>query len=176
MAELNRQVEDYVNGQKMQPNVYPYQIAFNVLPHIDSFLENGYTKEEMKLVNETKKIMNDPDIMVSPTAVRIPVFRSHSESINIETEKTMPDFAGIVEILRNAPGVEVVDNIENEIYPMPILAQNTGKVYVGRIRRDFTVNNGLNLWVVSDNLLKGAALNAVQIAELLYERNWLKYK
>ena len=148
IEELNKQVEAYVLGKEMHYSVYPYQIAFNALPHIDSFLDNGYTKEEMKMFNETRKILNDPEILVSPTAVRIPVFRCHSEAINIETE--------------------------NKQYPLPAYLKGTDKVYVGRIRKDFTVPNGLNLWVVADNLRKGAALNAVQIAELLVERNWLK--
>ncbi|MBZ4653472.1 MAG: aspartate-semialdehyde dehydrogenase [Peptococcaceae bacterium] len=174
IEELNKQVEAYVLGKEMYYSVYPYQIAFNALPHIDSFLDNGYTKEEMKMFNETRKILNDPEILVSPTAVRIPVFRCHSEAINIETEKPLPEIAEIVQILDNAPGVKVIDDVQNKQYPLPAYLKGTDKVYVGRIRKDFTVPHGLNLWVVADNLRKGAALNAVQIAELLVERNWLK--
>ncbi len=174
IEELNRQVEAYVLGKEIHYNVYPHQIAFNALPHIDSFLDNGYTKEEMKMFNETRKILNDPEIMVSPTAVRIPVFRCHSEAINIETERPLPEIPEIMQILDNAPGVKVIDDVQNKKYPMPVYLKGTDKVYVGRIRKDFTVSHGLNLWVVADNLRKGAALNAVQIAELLVEKNWLK--
>lgn len=175
IQEMNDQVEAHVKGEEIPYNVYPHQILFNAIPHIDIFLDNRYTKEEMKMFNETRKIM-DPNIQVSPTAVRIPVFRCHSESINIETEKPMPEFEEIVEILKAAPGVEVIDDIANNQYPMPVKHKDTSKTYVGRIRKDFTIPNdcGLNLWVVADNLRKGAALNAVQIAELLVEKNWVK--
>ncbi len=174
IEELNNQITAYTGGQKIPVNIYPHQIALNVLPHIDSFLDNGYTKEEMKMLNETRKILGDPDIMVAPTAARVPVLRCHSEAINIETEKPLPDISTIRAILDQAPGVKVMDNPANNVYPMPIYCQDTGKTFVGRIRKDFTVGNGLNMWVVADNLLKGAALNAVQIAELLVEKNWLK--
>ena len=168
IEELNEQVEDYVSGNPIRNNVYPYQIAFNALPHIDVFLENGYTKEEMKMVHETKKIM-DKNISVSATAVRIPVFRAHSESINIETEKPF-EIDEIFTLLNGAPGISVIDNPASTSYPLAIDAEGKDDVFVGRIRRDFSIDNGLNLWVVSDNLRKGAALNAVQIAETLVQR------
>ena len=171
--ELKQQAETYLAGKKVEPNIYPHQIAFNILPHIDSFLENGYTKEEMKMVNETRKIFDDEDILVSPTAARVPVFTCHSESINIETEKPLPEVSEIKKILAQAPGVEVVDDVQNNVYPLAVNCSGTNKVYVGRIRKDFTIPNGLNFWVVADNLRKGAALNAVQIAELLVAKNWL---
>ncbi len=169
IEELNQQVHDYVSGNPIESHAYPYQIAFNALPHIDVFLENGYTKEEMKMVHETKKIM-DKNISVSATAVRIPVFRSHSESINIETEKSF-EINEIITTLNGAPGICVIDNPTAAYYPLAIDSENKDEVFVGRIRRDFSIENGLNLWVVSDNLRKGAALNAVQIAETLIQRS-----
>jgi len=163
--ELEQQVRSYAKGEKPAVNVYPHQIAFNALPHIDIFMENEYTKEEMKMDNETKKIL-DKSIRVSATAVRIPVFRAHSESINIETERSIdPEEAKA--ILKNAPGVRLVNDNNINLYPMAIEAEGTDDVLVGRVRKDYSVENGLNLWVVSDNLRKGAALNAVQIAEEL---------
>ncbi|AOT72644.1 aspartate-semialdehyde dehydrogenase [Geosporobacter ferrireducens] len=168
IVELNQQVQDYVTGQPIKSNVYPYQIAFNALPHIDVFLENGYSKEEMKMVFETKKIM-DKNISVSATTVRIPVFRSHSESINIETEKPFK-IDEVVTTLNEAPGIIVVDNLTAANYPLAIDAEGKDEVFVGRIRRDFSIDNGLNLWVVADNLRKGAALNAIQIAETLVQK------
>ena len=167
--ELNQQTKDYAEGKKMVSNVYPHQISFNALPHIDVFMENGYTKEEMKMVNETKKIL-DENIKVSATTVRIPVFRCHSESVNIETEKEM-DIDHIIKLLNAAPGVQVHDCPETNTYPLAIEVEGKDEVYVGRIRKDFSVENGLNLWVVADNLRKGAALNAVQIAETMIQRN-----
>ncbi|MBB6217065.1 aspartate-semialdehyde dehydrogenase [Anaerosolibacter carboniphilus] len=167
--ELRQQAECYVTGKDIIPQVYPYQIGFNALPHIDVFQENGYTKEEMKMVNETKKIL-DNNVQVSATTVRIPVFRGHSESANIETKKAF-DMDEIYTILRNAPGIQVIDDPGNHVYPLPILAEGKDDVFVGRIRKDFTIENGLNLWIVSDNLRKGAALNAVQIAETLIQRS-----
>jgi aspartate-semialdehyde dehydrogenase len=151
---------------------FPHQIAFNVIPQIDVFLDNKYTKEEMKMVNETKKIMGDESIAVSATCVRVPVFRAHSEAVWIETEKEIsPEKA--VELLLKAPGVEVVDDQKNGKYPMPIDAANKQVTYVGRIRKDISIKNGLTFWVVSDNLLKGAALNAVEIAEALISKGLL---
>jgi aspartate-semialdehyde dehydrogenase len=173
IEELQEQAEASLTSKEVEAKVYPHQIAFNILPHIDSFLENGYTKEEMKMVNETRKIFQDEEIQVSPTAARVPVFNCHSESINIETEKPLPDVAEIKEILAQAPGVEVVDEVQNNVYPLAVNCSGTDKVFVGRIRKDFTVSNGLNLWVVADNLRKGAALNAVQIAELLVAKGWI---
>ena len=145
---------------------FPYQIAFNLIPHIDVFTENAYTKEEMKFVNETRKIMEDESIRVTATCVRVPVFFAHSESINVETEKKL-SAREARRILSDAPGIIVSDEPAKGKYPMPLFAEGKNEIFVGRIREDESVANGLNLWVVSDNLRKGAALNAVQIAELL---------
>ncbi len=168
MDELLQQTTDLLNFREITCAVYPYQIAFNVLPHIDVFLENGYTKEEMKMVNETKKIMGDPSIRVTATTVRVPVFRCHSESLNIETEKKL-SAREVRALLSTAPGVIVYDAPEKKIYPIPIDVAGTDETYVGRIREDDTIENGINMWIVADNLRKGAALNAVQIAEKLIE-------
>jgi aspartate-semialdehyde dehydrogenase len=147
-------------------SVYPHRIAFNCLPHIDVFLDNAYTKEEMKMVNETKKILNDTSIAITATTVRVPVLYGHSESVNIETERklTAERTRGI---LSDAPGVKVMDDPGRNIYPLPIDAAGKDDTFVGRIREDESIKNGINLWVVSDNVRKGAALNAVQIAEIL---------
>ena len=166
--ELLRQTTDLLNFKEIQCNVYPHQIAFNVLPHIDKFLENGYTKEEMKMVNETKKIMGDNSIRLTATTVRVPVFRCHSESLNIETEKKLTPNE-VRAVLSTAPGVIVYDAPDKNIYPVPIDVAGKDETYVGRIREDDTIENGINLWIVADNLRKGAALNAVQIAEKLIE-------
>ncbi len=166
MDELLQQTVDLLNFKEIKIQVYPHQIAFNVLPHIDKFLENGYTKEEMKMVNETKKIIGDPSIKVTATTVRVPVFRGHSESVNIETERKLTT-QEVIEILSKAPGIVVIDNPEKNEYPLPIYASGRDEVFVGRIREDESIENGINMWVVSDNLRKGAALNAVQIAEEL---------
>ena len=166
MDELLEQTKAILNFQDVKCEVYPHQIAFNCLPHIDVFLDNGYTKEEMKMVNETRKIMEDDSIKITATTVRVPVFRGHSESVNIETEKKLtPNEARA--ILSAAPGVIVYDDPSRNIYPLPVDATGKDEVYVGRIRQDESVRNGLNLWIVSDNLRKGAALNAIQIAEYL---------
>ncbi|MDO8971751.1 MAG: aspartate-semialdehyde dehydrogenase, partial [Saprospiraceae bacterium] len=151
---------------KQGERAYPYQIDLNLLPQIDVFTENGYTKEEMKMVNETKKIMGDDNIRVTATTVRVPVMGGHSESVNVEFERDF-DLAEVRSLLENAPGVVVVDDPANLQYPMPLMAHDKDDVFVGRIRRDETQANTLNLWVVSDNLRKGAATNAVQIAEYL---------
>jgi aspartate-semialdehyde dehydrogenase len=166
--ELLRQTTDLLNFREIQCNVYPHQIAFNVLPHIDKFLENGYTKEEMKMVNETKKIMGDDSIRLTATTVRVPVFRCHSESLNIETGKKLTPNE-VRAVLSTAPGVIVYDAPDKNIYPVPIDVAGKDETYVGRIREDTTIENGINLWIVADNLRKGAALNAVQIAEKLIE-------
>ena len=166
MDELLQQSADVLNFKEARPGVYPHQIAFSCLPHIDSFMEDGYTKEEIKMVNETKKIMDDDSIRVTATTVRVPVFRCHSESINIETEKKLSANEARA-LLSAAPGVIVYDSPEKNLYPLPTDAAGTDEVYVGRIREDNSVENGINIWVVSDNLRKGAALNAVQIAEKL---------
>lgn len=168
MDELLQQTTDLLNFRDVKCNVYPHQIAFNVLPHIDKFLENGYTKEEMKMVNETRKILGDNSIRITATTVRVPVFRGHSESINIETEKKLPPNE-VRAILANAPGVIVFDAPEKNVYPTPIDVAGKDETYVGRIREDESIENGINMWVVADNLRKGAALNAVQIAEKLIE-------
>ncbi len=150
----------------LKAEAFPYQIAHNLIPQIDVTMPNFYTKEEMKMVNETKKIMNDYSIKVTATCVRCPVFYGHSESVNIETEKKLTREKAI-ELLSKAPGVKVVDDLAKNIYPMPLDAAGKDDTFVGRIREDETIDNGLNLWVVSDNIRKGAALNAVQIAEEL---------
>ena len=166
ILELEAQVKEFVAGKKPTVKEFPYQIAFNLIPQIDVFLENKYTKEEMKMVHETRKIMGDPSIMVNATCVRVPVFYAHSESVTIETEKPItPDEARA--LLAKAPGVRVVDDPEKKIYPMPIDAEGKDDTLVGRIRKDESVANGLSLWVVADNIRKGAALNAIQIAEEL---------
>jgi aspartate-semialdehyde dehydrogenase len=171
--ELEGQVARLMNGKEIEPKVYPHQIAFNCLPQIDVFLDNGYTKEEMKMVNETKKIMGDNSIRVTATTVRVPVFYSHSESVNIETEKKLTA-QQVRQILAQAPGVVVEDFPEKKIYPMAINAAGQDDVFVGRIREDESIDNGINLWIVSDNIRKGAALNAVQIGEELLVRNLLR--
>ncbi|MGV7222119.1 MAG: aspartate-semialdehyde dehydrogenase [Nitrospinales bacterium] len=167
--ELKQQNKDIQAGIPVEKNEYPHQIAFNCLPHIDTFLENGYTKEEMKMVNETKKIMSDDSILISPTAVRVPVVNAHSEAINVEMEyPASPD--EVRELLSQSPGLQIVDSPENNEYPLSIDAAGKDNVFVGRIRKDLTNPNAINFWVVADNLRKGAALNAVQIAELLLPR------
>ena len=166
MEELLQQSVNVLNMKEVSHAVYPHQIAFNVLPHIDTFTDAGDTKEEMKMVNETRKILGDETIRVTATTVRVPVFRCHSESLNIETEKALsPEECRA--LLAGSPGVVVFDVPEKDVYPLPLEVAGKDDVYVGRVRRDPSVPNGLNLWVVGDNLRKGAALNAVQIAESL---------
>jgi aspartate-semialdehyde dehydrogenase len=169
MEELLEQTRDVLNFREPTMNVYPHQIAFNVLPHIDSFLESGYTKEEMKMVNETKKILGDDAVRLTATTVRVPVFRCHSESLNIETERELSANEARA-VLSTAPGIVVLDAPGKNVYPLPVDAADKDETYVGRVREDDTVEHGLNMWIVSDNLRKGAALNAVQIAEKLIER------
>lgn len=154
------------------PAVYPCPIDGNILPHIDSFLDNGYTKEEMKMVNETCKILRDDTIRVSATTVRVPVQGGHSESVNVEFERPF-ELSDIRRLMAEVPGVVIQDDPAHNVYPMPINAWGTDAVYVGRIRRDFSVENGINFWCVADNLRKGAATNAVQIAEYLLAKHWL---
>ena len=167
IEELGQQTARLLNGLDIVPSVYPKQIAFNALPHIDDFQDNGYTKEEMKMVWETHKIMEDPSIRVSPTCVRVPVFYGHSEAIHIETREPLgADSAR--ELLGNAPGVVVMDERRAGGYPTAVTeSAGTDAVYVGRVREDIGTERGLALWVVSDNVRKGAALNSVQIAECL---------
>ncbi len=166
MDELLEQTKALLNFREIVCKVYPHQIAFNCLPHIDEFLEDGYSKEEWKMINETKKIMEDDSIRVTATTVRVPVFHCHSESVNIETEKKLTA-QEVRDILSKAPGVVVYDNPKQREYPLAIDVAGRDEVYVGRIREDKTIPNGLNMWIVADNLRKGAALNAIQIAELL---------
>jgi aspartate-semialdehyde dehydrogenase len=166
MDELMEECTAVLSFKEPRPKVYPYQIAFNCLPHIDEFLPSGYTREEMKLVYETRKIMGDPSLQITATTVRVPVYVGHSEAINIETERKLTANEARA-ILSTAPGVLLYDDPGHAIYPMPLDAAGKDEVYVGRIREDDSISNGLNLWVVADNLRKGAALNAVQIAELL---------
>jgi aspartate-semialdehyde dehydrogenase len=169
MEELGRQTAALLNGQDADPQRFPVQIAFNLIPHIDDFQDNGYTKEEMKLVWETRKILGDDSIQVNPTAVRVPVFFGHSEAVHIETRHKL-GAADARALLEAAPGVTVVDDRQGGGYPTPVThASGADAVFVGRIREDISHPRGLDLWIVSDNIRKGAALNAVQIAEL-----WLK--
>lgn len=161
-----KDLEDGLKGEA--PKKFPHPIANNCLPHIDVFMDNGYTKEEMKMIWETRKILHDEDMKVTATTVRVPVFNSHSESINIEFERPF-ELADVVETLKNAPGVVVTDDPANNVYPLAVDAAGKDEVFVGRIRRDESVENGINLWVVADNIRKGAATNAVQIAQLLIE-------
>lgn len=169
IQELETQSQAILSGSPVQSNVYPHQIAFNVLPQIDVFEENGFTKEEMKMVNETHKIFGDKSIEVTPTCVRVPVFNGHSESVYIETENPF-ELSDVRAILSQGEGIGLIDDPENSGYPLPTHATGQGATYVGRIRKDLYHPNGLNMWVVSDNLLKGAALNAVQIAEKLIQQ------
>ena len=170
IEELAGQTAALLNGQPAEPKVYPKQIAFNVLPQIDVFLENGYTKEEMKMVWETQKIFEDPNILVSATCARVPVFYGHCEAVQIETVKPV-DLRAIMSLLEQAEGVELVDAPESGSYPTPVTeATDSNPVYVGRVRRDISLEKGLSLWLVSDNIRKGAALNSIQIAELLVKK------
>ncbi len=171
---LENEVREYIAAGKdpkdLTASAFPYPIAFNCIPHIDSFLADGYTKEEMKMVNETRKMFHDDSLAINATTVRVPVFRSHSESITVETEKHI-SVAEVRELLSKAPGVVLVDNPEAKEYPMAIHASGTNEVYVGRIREDISSEHGISLWVVADQLRKGAATNAIQIAELIAAKN-----
>lgn len=170
IKDLEEETRAYFEGKYYYPEALPNHIAFNVIPHIDVFLDNDYTKEEMKMYHETRKIMHAPDINVSATCARVPVFYGHSEAVVIETENPItPEEAR--EILKNAPGIILEDDPKNNVYPMPIEVAGKDEVFVGRIRKDLAFENGLSMWVVADNLRKGAATNAVQIAELLIEYN-----
>lgn len=166
VIELWEQSKVFLAKKKVTPVEFPHPIAFNLIPQIDVFLDNDYTKEEVKMLNETRKIMEDPSINVNATCVRVPVFYAHSESVNIETAKHITADQ-VRKILKKAPGVTVVDDPENKVYPMPVDAEGKDDTFVGRIRQDESVPNGISMWVVSDNIRKGAALNAIQIAELL---------
>lgn len=166
MEELSQQVAALYNGKDVEKKKFPHQIAFNCIPHIDVFMEDGYTKEEWKMIHETRKILGEPSLAITATTVRVPVFFSHSESVNVETEKKLTA-AEVKSLLRQAPGIIVADAPETNLYPLALDATGKDATYVGRIREDQSVQNGINLWVVADNLRKGAALNAVQIAEIL---------
>ena len=166
IEELAEQTKALLSLNEPKVEVYPHRIAFNCLPHIDVFLDNGYTKEEMKMVNETRKILEDDSIAITATTVRVPVFYSHSESVNIETERKIT-CEEVRDILSRAPGVTVVDNPGRSEYPLAINATGRDDTFVGRIREDESIANGINMWIVSDNLRKGAALNTIQIAEVL---------
>ena len=165
------QLESETIGKESE-KAYPYKIYKNAIPHCDIFEKNGYTKEEMKLVNETKKILSDDSICITATAVRIPVMGGHSEAVNVEFSNPF-EVSDVLKILKNTIGITVQDDVKQSLYPMPLTSQGKDDVFVGRIRRDYSKENALNLWVVSDNLRKGAALNAVQIAEYLITENLL---
>ncbi len=166
MDELFKQTLAVYKQADLEVEQFTAQIAFNCIPHIDVFLDNGYTKEEMKMANETKKIFEDDSVAITATAVRVPVFYSHSESVNIETVKKITADE-VKKLLKSAPGVKVVDNLKKNEYPMPVDAAGQDETFVGRIRDDESIENGINMWIVADNIRKGAALNAVQIAEIL---------
>ena len=168
MSEMLTQTQQVLNGEAINPQVFAHRIAFNLIPHIDAFTDNGYTKEELKMLNETRKMLHDDSINISCTCVRVPVMRAHSEALNLEfADDITPEEARA--ILATAPGVTVVDDIANKVYPMPVDATEQYNVLVGRIRQDVSRNDkkGLDIFVAGDQVLKGAALNAVQIAELL---------
>lgn len=166
MEELSQQTIALFNQKDLVQERFPHRIAFNCIPHIDQFFENGYTREEMKVINESRKILGEPSLRITATAVRVPVFCGHSESVNIETEKKLRA-EEVRAILREAPGIVLCDEPQKNSYPMPIDAVGKDATFVGRIREDDSVPNGINLWIVADNLRKGAALNAIQIAEIL---------
>lgn len=177
--ELTNQVKAYSEGKDMEAKILPsaslskhYPIAFNLIPQIDVFLDNLYTKEEMKMVNETRKILEDYDMKITATTVRVPVYRSHSESVNVELEKDL-DLAAIKDAISKFPGVQIQDDPQNQIYPMPIYTSDKNDVYVGRLRRDESAENSFNMWVVGDQIRKGAALNTLQIAETMIKNGWI---
>jgi aspartate-semialdehyde dehydrogenase len=166
--ELMKQTKAILNKKKIEREVYPHQIAFNILPHIDEFENNAFTREEMKMIHETKKIMHDEKIKITATCVRVPVLYGHSESVYIETEKIM-DIRSLKQIYLKMPGIKLVDDIRNAKYPLAIMSEIYDEIMIGRLRKDLAVKNGINMWIVAHNLRKGAALNAVQIAELLLD-------
>ncbi len=166
MDELTEQIRSLFNMSTPDKNIFPHVMAFNCIPQIDIFLKDGYTKEEIKMVDETRKIFDNPAMLISPTAVRVPVYIGHSESVNVETEDGVTP-EEVRELLRESPGIEVIDDPSKALYPMTVDCAERDAVFVGRIRKDPTVENGINMWVVSDNLRKGAALNTIQIAEIL---------
>ena len=169
MEELKKQAAAWAKNEKMPIEKFPYQLMFNVIPQVDVFLENDYTKEEMKMVNETRKMLHDDEMLVSATCVRLPVFRAHSEAVTVELEKDITKEKAM-ELIDNFPGVKVVDDIDNGVYPMPLFVSNKDDCEVGRIREDLNGKNWLSFWIAGDQIRKGAALNAVQIAEKLIEK------
>lgn len=170
LEELDQQTRDYLDDREVTCRVFQHQIAFNLIPHIDEFVQDDYTREEMKMVWESRKVMGAPNLQVVPTAVRVPVFRSHSESINIETERPLSvDEAR--RILQSAPGIVVLDDPAAQSYPMPLYTSNRDEVFVGRLRRDISLDQGLAMWVAADQIRKGAATNAIQIAEMVVRQN-----
>ena len=178
--ELTDETKAYAEGREMIPHILPsaslakhYPIAFNLIPQIDVFLDNKYSKEEMKMVNETRKIFHDEEMRITATTVRVPVYRSHSESVNIEFEHDL-DLDEMAKAIDAFPGVQMQDNLEEQIYPMPLYTSDQNDCFVGRLRRDFSNPNTFNLWVVGDQIRKGAALNALQIAEVMIEKDWIK--
>ena len=180
MAELEEQVKAINEGREVVANILPgaslakhYQIAFNLIPQIDVFKENLYTKEEMKMIDETKKIMSDDSLRITATTVRVPVYRSHAESVNVEFEDEI-SVEKAREVLAAFPGVTLTDNPDEQVYPMPLETSGKDDVEVGRIRKDYSIDNGLNFWVCGDQIRKGAALNALQIAEYMIENNMIK--
>lgn len=170
VLELEEQTRDWAAGRESVPHTYPHQIAFNVLPHVDVFMDSGYTKEEWKMTAETRKIMHEPDLPLSATCVRVPVFKSHSVSVHAEFERPM-SADDVRDVLRGAPGVVVQDEVSVNLYPTPLAAAGKDAVYAGRIRNDVSNPNGIAFWVSSDNIRKGAALNAIQIAEEMIARS-----
>jgi len=170
--ELLDQMKAYTEGKPIENKVFQHQILFNVIPHIDVWMDEDYTKEEMKMVWETQKIFNDPDMAITATTVRVPVIRSHSESVYVETEKPLTA-AEAKEIFKQGENLILMDDPQNNVYPMPIIASDTDEVYVGRVRKDLYAKNGLNFWIAADQIRKGAATNAVQIAELLLKEQLL---
>ncbi len=175
MDELTIQTQQIMAGETPKPNIFPHEIGFNILPQVDVFLDNGYTKEEWQLLEETRKIMHNNDILVSATCVRVPTLKGHCQAITVDfTNEINADIAG--DILAKAPGVRVMDDTDINLYPQPRMAAGTDQVMVGRIRQDVFNLNGLVLWVVADNIRKGAALNMVQIAEEINKKGWLKAK
>jgi aspartate-semialdehyde dehydrogenase len=179
LDELERQIQEAAAGKEMEAHIFPsagmpkhYPLALNLIPQIDVFLDNLYTKEEMKMVNETKKIFSDPEMRVTATTVRVPVYRSHSESVNVELEHDV-DLAEIRKALANFPGVVLQDDPSQQVYPMPLYTSGLNDVYVGRLRRDESAANSFNFWCVGDQIRKGAALNTLQIAETMVKNGWL---
>jgi len=171
IVELESQIKTLAEGKRINPVVFPHQIAHNLIPQIDVFLENGYTKEEMKMINETRKIIGDDSLMITATCVRVPVYVGHSEVVTVDFAEKI-SAAEATEILKSTPGISVIDDPAKSLYPLPILAAGRDEVFVGRIRKDLSCENGISFWVVSDNLRKGAALNAVQIGESLLQKKY----